>query len=46
MKYREFHKSIMETLIMNICASSDSFGAYSQNYEGIFAAGGTIEECK
>ncbi len=36
----------METLIMNICASSDSFGAYSQNCEGIFAAGSTIEECK
>ncbi len=36
----------METLIMKICASGDSFGAYSQNCEGIFAAGDTIEECK
>lgn len=31
---------------MNICASSDSFGAYSENCEGIYAAGNTIEECK
>ena len=31
---------------MNICASSDSFGAYSENCEGIYAAGGTVEECK
>ncbi len=31
---------------MNICASSDSFGAYSQNCEGIFAAASTIEDCK
>lgn len=31
---------------MNICASSDSFGAYSENCDGIYAAGNTIEECK
>jgi predicted RNase H-like HicB family nuclease len=36
----------MEKIIMNICASSDSFGAYSENCEGIYAAGNTIEECK
>ena len=29
---------------MNICASSDSFGAYSENCEGIYAAGGTVVE--
>ena len=31
---------------MNICASPDSFGAYSENCEGIYAAGDTVEECK
>ena len=31
---------------MNICASADSFGAYSENWEGIYAAGDTIEACK
>lgn len=36
----------METIIINICASSDSFGAYSENCEGIYAAGDTVEECK
>lgn len=36
----------MEKIIMNICASSDSFGAYSENCDGIYAAGNTIEECK
>ena len=36
----------MEKIIMNICASFDSFGAYSENCEGIYAAGNTIEECK
>ena len=36
----------MEQLIINICASSDSFGAFSENYDGIFAAGNTIEACK
>ncbi len=36
----------MEQLIINICASSDSFGAFSDNCEGIYAAGDTIEACK
>lgn len=36
----------MEKIIMNVCASSDSFGAYSENCEGIYAAGDTVEECK
>lgn len=36
----------MNQIIMNICASSDSFGAYSKNCDGIYAAGDTIEECK
>lgn len=36
----------MEQLIINICASSDSFGAFSENCDGIFAAGNTIEACK
>ncbi len=36
----------METIVMNICASTDSFGAYSENCEGIYAAGDTIEACK
>lgn len=36
----------MDTIIMNIGASSDSFGAYSVNCDGIYAAGNTVEECK
>lgn len=36
----------MEKLIIQICASKDSFGAYSVNCDGIYAAGNTIEECK
>lgn len=36
----------MEKIIINICASSDSFGAYSENCEGIYAAGDTVEACK
>ena len=36
----------MEKIIMNLCASQDSFGAYSENCEGIYAAGDTIEACK
>lgn len=31
---------------MNICASCDNFGAYSENCEGIFASGDTIEQVK
>ena len=37
---------IMGKIIMNICASADSFGAYSENCEGIYAAGDTIDACK
>lgn len=36
----------MEKLIITICSSPDSFGAYSENCDGIFAAGDTLEECK
>ena len=36
----------MNRLVINICASNDSFGAYSENCEGIFAAGDSIESCK
>ena len=31
---------------MNVCASPDNFGAYSENCEGIYAAGDTIEAVK
>ena len=33
-------------LIINICASSDSFGAYGENCEGIYAAGDSVSEVK
>ena len=36
----------MEELIVNIGASSDCFGAYSENCEGIYASGNSVEECK
>lgn len=36
----------MEKLIINICASSDSFGAYAENCEGIYAAGDSVREVK
>lgn len=36
----------MKKLIINICASADSFGAYSENCDGIYAAGNTIDEVK
>lgn len=36
----------MEKIIMNLCASHDSFGAYSENCDGIYSAGNTIDECK
>ena len=36
----------MEKIIMNLCASADSFGAYSENCEGIYAAGDTIAAIK
>ena len=35
-----------EKLIITICASKDSFGAYSENCDGIFAAGNTVAEVK
>lgn len=31
---------------MTICASEDTFGAYSENCDGIWAAGDTMEVCK
>lgn len=36
----------MERIIMNISASKDMFGAFSENCEGIYAAGDTIEATK
>lgn len=36
----------MNELSINICASIDEFGAYSDNCDGIYAAGDTIEACK
>lgn len=33
-------------LIINICASADSFGAYAENCEGIYAAGDSVAEVK
>lgn len=36
----------MEKIIMNISASKDLFGAYSENCDGIYAAGDTIEATK
>lgn len=36
----------MEKLKMIITASIDSYGAYSENIDGIYAAGDTIEDCK
>lgn len=36
----------MEKIIMNISASKDTFGAFSENCEGIYAAGDTIEDTK
>lgn len=33
-------------LIINICASSDSFGAYGENCDGIYAIGDTVKEVK
>lgn len=36
----------MEKIIMNISASKDMFGAFSENCDGIYAAGDTIEATK
>lgn len=33
-------------IIINVCASQNSFGAYATNCEGIYASGDTIEDCK
>lgn len=33
-------------LIITICVSKDSYGAFSNNCEGIYAAGDTIDETK
>lgn len=36
----------MNKLIVNICASADSFGGFSENCEGIYAAGNSVKEVK
>ena len=36
----------MERLIIKICASSDSFGAYAENCDGIYAAGDSVKDVK
>ncbi|MDE6096349.1 MAG: hypothetical protein K2G52_09185 [Muribaculaceae bacterium] len=36
----------MEKLIVNICASPDSFGAYAENCDGVYAAGNSVREVK
>jgi predicted RNase H-like HicB family nuclease len=36
----------MEKLIINLGASSDHFGAYAENCEGIYGAGDTVQEAK
>ena len=36
----------MEKLKIIIVASIDSYGAYSENINGVYAAGGTLEDCK
>ncbi|HBJ76771.1 MAG TPA: HicB family protein [Porphyromonadaceae bacterium] len=36
----------MKQLVINICASENHFGAFSENCEGIYAAGDSIEDCK
>lgn len=33
-------------LIINICASADSFGGYGENCDGIYASGDTVAELK
>lgn len=37
---------MMNKLIIKICKSKDHFGAMTDNCEGLYAAGDTIEECK
>lgn len=36
----------MKTIKIIIEKSSDSYGAYAENVEGIYGAGDTVEECK
>lgn len=36
----------MDKLIINICASSDSFGAYAENCDGVYAAGDSVRAVK
>lgn len=36
----------MNTIIIKISKSKDHFGATANNCDGLYAAGGTIEECK
>lgn len=36
----------MKKLVVNICASKDSIGAYSVNGEGIYGAGNSIKDCQ
>lgn len=36
----------MEKIIIKVCASKDSFGAYSENVDGIYGAGDTVEAAK
>ena len=36
----------METIIIKVGASSDYFGAYAENCDGIYGAGATAEEAK
>lgn len=36
----------MSRLIINICASADSFGGFSENCDGIYAAGDSVKEVK
>jgi predicted RNase H-like HicB family nuclease len=36
----------MEKLIINLGASSDHFGAYAENCEGIYGAGNTVQDAK
>lgn len=36
----------MEKLIINICASNDSFGAFAENCEGIYASGDSVKDVK
>ena len=43
---KQIIKIDMKKLVVNICASKDSFGAYSVNGEGIYGAGNSIKDCQ